>query len=85
MTTTQLNAALLRELSIIVTDTTMMERAVKSLRRIRRERKAEQIGNGDSKEQVMQSLNAGFQGLKLLKEGKVEAKPIESLLNELQD
>ena len=63
----------------------MMERAVKSLRRIRRERKAEQIGNGDSKEQVMQSLNAGFQGLKLLKEGKVEAKPIESLLNELQD
>ncbi len=37
----QLNAALHRELSYIVTDSTMMERALKSLRKIRKEWKAE--------------------------------------------
>ena len=41
MTAIQLNAALHRELSHILTDDTMMERALKSLRKIRRERKAE--------------------------------------------
>ena len=41
MTAMQLNAALHRELSYIVTDSTMMERALKSLRKIRREWKAE--------------------------------------------
>ena len=41
MTAMQLNAALHRELSYIVTDSTMMERALKSLRKIRKEWKAE--------------------------------------------
>ena len=41
MTAIQLNAALHRELSFIVTDSTMMERALKSLRKIRKEWKAE--------------------------------------------
>ena len=41
MTAMQLNAALHRELSFIVTDSTMMERALKSLRQIRREWKSE--------------------------------------------
>ena len=34
MTTIQLNAALFRELNIIMTDETMMEKAIKALRRI---------------------------------------------------
>ena len=41
MTAMQLYAALLRELSFIVTDSTMMERALKSLRKIRKEWQAE--------------------------------------------
>ena len=41
MTALQLNAALHREMSYIVTDSTMMERALKSLRQIRREHKAQ--------------------------------------------
>lgn len=41
MTAIQLNAAIHRELSYIVTDSTMMERALKSLRKIKKEWKAE--------------------------------------------
>ena len=56
MTTVQLNAALHRELSHIVTDETMMKRALQSFRKIRRERRAEQLQQGDSAEQVKKSL-----------------------------
>ncbi len=55
MTAMQLNAALHRELSYIVTDSTMMERALKSLRKIRREWKAEQASKGTSPEQQKKS------------------------------
>ena len=41
MTTVQINAAILRELSHIQGDEELMERALKSLRKIRRERKRE--------------------------------------------
>lgn len=41
MTTIEMNVALQRELAHIVADETLMERAVKALRRLRRERKAE--------------------------------------------
>lgn len=41
MTTVQINAAILRELSYIQGDEELMERALKSLRKIRRERKRE--------------------------------------------
>ncbi|MBO4314515.1 MAG: hypothetical protein IKX24_03090 [Prevotella sp.] len=85
MTAIQLNAALHRELSYIVTDTTMMEKAVKSLRKIRREHKVKLATSVDSKEQAMQSVREGIEGLKLMKEGKIEARPLECLLNELHD
>lgn len=83
MTTVQLNAALHRELSHIVTDETMMKRALQSLRKIRRERRAEQLQQGDSAEQVKKSLKRAFKEFKLVQEGKIEAKPIEELFNEL--
>ena len=74
-------------MSYIVTDETMMERALKSLRKIRRERKMEKETlsepQEDSKEQVMDSLREAFQELKLIKEGKEVGRPIEELFNEL--
>ncbi|MBQ3658177.1 MAG: hypothetical protein II956_15260 [Bacteroidales bacterium] len=92
MTAVQLTAALHRELSYIVTDYTMMERLLKLLRKMRKERKAEialqaekAAISGDTPEQVTESLKEGFKGLKLLKEGKIQARPIEDLFNELQD
>ena len=89
MTAIQLNVALHREMSYIVTDETMMERALKSLRKIRRERKAEKEmasePQEDSEEQVMQSLREAFRELKLVQEGKLETRPIEELLKQLPD
>lgn len=89
MTTVQLTSALQREMSYIVTDEMMMERALKSLRKIRRERKAEkEIQNEsefDSPETVEESLRQAFRELKLVREGKLEARPIEELLKQLPD
>jgi len=89
MTTVQLTSALQREMSYIVTDETMMERALKSLRKIRRERKAEKEmamePQEDSEEQVMQSLREAFRELKLIKEGKEVGRPVEELLKQLPD
>ena len=85
MTAMQLNAALHRELSYIVTDDTMMERALKSLRKIRRDRKAEQMQQENSVKQAEQSLRDAFKEFKLVQEGKAEARPIEDLFNELQN
>ena len=61
MTALQLNVALHREMSRIITDSTMMERALKSLRRIRKERKAEQLQQTDTAEQVTANLRQAFQ------------------------
>lgn len=89
MTTIQLASALQREMSYIVTDETMMERALKSLRKIRRERKAEKEmamePQEDSEEQVMQSLREAFRELKLIKEGKEVGRPVKELLKQLPD
>ena len=87
MTTVQLTSALQREMSYIVTDETMMERALKSLRKIRRERKAEQeIQNEsefDTPEMVEENLRQAVHELKLVQEGKLETRPLEEVLNEL--
>lgn len=87
MTTVQLASALQREMSYIVTDETMMERALKSLRKIRRERKAEkEIQNEsefDTPEMVEENLRQAFRELKLVQEGKLETRSLEEVLNEL--
>jgi len=87
MTTVQLTSALQREMSYIVTDETMMERALKSLRKIRRERKAEkEIQNEsefDTPEMVEENLRQAFRELKLVQEGKLETRSLEEVLNEL--
>lgn len=85
MTTSQLNVALHRELSYIVTDGTMMEQALQSLRKIRREHKAQQNLAGDSARQVKQSLRRAFRELKQVKEGMAVARPVEELLHGLHD
>ena len=87
MTIVQLTSALQREMSYIVTDETMMERALKSLRKIRRERKAEkEIQNEsefDTPETVEENLRQAFRELKLVQEGKLETRSLEEVLNEL--
>ena len=83
MTTVQLTSALQREMSYIVTDETMMERALKSLRKIRRERKAEKETLREDTIDIEDHLRQAFQELRLVQEGKLETRPLEEVLNEL--
>ena len=83
MTTVQLTSALQREMSYIVTDETMMERALKSLRKIRRERKAEQETLREDAIDIEDHLRQAFQELRLVQEGKLETRPLEEVLDEL--
>ena len=39
--------------------------------------------DGDSKEEIVANLTQAFKELKLLKEGKLEGRPVEELLNEI--
>ena len=83
MTTLQLDAAIHRELSYIVGDETMMEQALRALRRIRRDRKKEQQRRADSDEEIEARLRRAFSELKDLKAGTLQARPLEELLHEL--
>jgi len=38
---------------------------------------------GDSKEAIIDNLTEAFQNMKLIREGKLEGRPVEELLNEL--
>lgn len=83
MTTLQLTSALQREMSYIVTDETMMERALKSLRKIRRERKAEKETLKEENTDLEERLRQAFHELRLVQEGKLETRPLEEVLDEL--
>jgi hypothetical protein len=39
--------------------------------------------DGDSREVIMDNFNEAFQNMKLIKDGKLEGRPAEELLNEL--
>jgi len=78
MTAIQLNAALHKELSFIVTDNSMMEQALKSLRKIKRDYKSQ-----NSKEKIKENLKHAFVEYKLAKEQKVQTRDLIDVLNEL--
>jgi hypothetical protein len=41
------------------------------------------IADGDSNEEVIANLRQAFKELKLFREGKLQARPLEEFLNEL--
>ena len=79
MTTTQLNAELFRELNIIVTDDGLMQKAIKALRRITAEKKAEDETNYImSSPMMMEILEKGDEEIK---KGNFETTKVEDLWN----
>ena len=79
MTTTQLNAELFRELNIIVTDDGLMQKAIKALRRITAEKKAEDETNSImSSPTMMEILEKGDEEIK---KGDFETTKVEDLWN----
>ena len=79
MTTTQLIAELFRELNIIVTDDGLMQKAIKALRRITAEKKAEDETNYIlSSPAMIEILEKGDEEIK---KGKFETTKVENLWN----
>ena len=79
MATTQLNAELFRELNIIVTDDGLMQKAIKALRRITAEKKAEDETNYImSSPTMMEILEKGDEEIK---KGNFETTKVEDLWN----
>jgi len=79
MTTTQLNAELFRVLNIIVTDDGLMQKAIKALRRITAEKKAEDETNYImSSPTMMEILEKGDEEIK---KGDFETTKVEDLWN----
>ena len=81
MTTIELGAAIQRELSRIDGDETMMKRALHALQRIRREQNQELAGQSDR--EIIAGLQRAFSEWKDVKDGKLQTRPLEELLNKL--
>ena len=79
MTTTQLNAELFRELNIIVTDDGLMQKAIKALRRITAEKKAEDETNYIMSSTTMMEILEKWD--EEIKKGDFETTKVEDLWN----
>lgn len=82
MTTVQLNAELLRQISIISEDETLMQKAVKAITRLARQKEKEMEDEAEyiSKEEILAGIDAG---LKDMKAGRT--RPARELLEELRN
>lgn len=79
MTCLELNATLLKELSTIVSDESMVKDVISYIRRLRRNRKSDKVEEETiSKEEILAGIDAG---LKEVKAGKT--RPARELLDEL--
>lgn len=79
MTTMELNATLLKELSSIVSDESMVKDVISYIRRLRRNKKSDKTEEETiSKEEILAGIDAG---LKDVKAGRT--RPARELLDEL--
>lgn len=85
MTTMQLNVALQREMSYVVSDETLMQRVLTSIRKLRRERKAEisSAKTFDTDAEITENLRTAFQEYKHVLKGYAQTRNLEDVLNEL--
>ena len=82
MTTIELGAAIQRELDRMEGNETMMKQALQALRRIGREVKKKEYAGQDDGE-IIAGLRHAFLEWKDVKEGKLQTRSLEELLDEL--
>ena len=88
MTTLQLNAELLRQLSYIADDETYLRKALNTIKRLVAEKtiaENESIGMVSEKpySEYLSDIQEMCDNVKLIKAGKLKGRPVESLLDEL--
>jgi ABC-type polysaccharide/polyol phosphate transport system ATPase subunit len=84
MTTLQLHAELLRQLSYIADDETYLRKALNTIKRLVAEKK-ESVGMVSEKphSEYLSDIQEMCDNVKLIKAGKLNGRPVESLLDEL--
>lgn len=84
MTTLQLHAELLRQLSYIADDETYLRKALNTIKRLVAE-KNESVGMVSEKphSEYLSDIQEMCDNVKLIKAGKINGRPVESLLDEL--
>ena len=82
MTTIELGAAIQRELDRMEGNETMMKQALQALRRIGREVKKKEYAGQDDGE-IIAGLRHAFSEWQDVKEGKLQTRSLEELLDEL--
>lgn len=82
MTTIELGAAIQRELNRMEGNETMMKQALQALRRIGREVKKKEYAGQDD-EEIIVGLRYAFSEWKDVKEGKLQTRSLDELLDEL--
>lgn len=85
MTTMELRASLLKEVSAFFDDEEMMRSAIKALKRVGKTVSTEKKKalEPDSDEYILAGLKEAFKELEEVKAGRSKTRPLEELLNEL--
>lgn len=86
MTAMELNASILKELSVIISNEEMAREALDCLRRLRRKhtKAKKQVAEAAiCKEDILAGIDAGLKEVKLSKDGKLKLKTARELLDEL--
>lgn len=85
MTTMELRASLLKEVSTFFDDEKMMRSAIKALKKVRKAVSAdrEKELEPDSDEYILTGMKEAFQEWEEVKAGRATTRPVEELLNEL--
>lgn len=84
MTTMELRASLLKEVSVFFDDEEMMRSAIKALKDIRKTVLLEKKElEPDSDEYILAGLKGAFKEMNEVRAGRSTTRPVEELLNEL--
>lgn len=83
MSTMQLQQSVLQDVVALLDDNESMKKLHKFLQHLKGEKQAEGEMTAKEKEEILDDIREGLKELRLMKQGKLQGRPVEELLNEL--
>lgn len=83
MTTIQLQQTVLRDVADLLDNQDAMQKLQHFLNKLKRENTVQEEMTAEEKEEILNDIRDGLRELKLAREGKLKARPIEELLHEV--
>lgn len=83
MSTMQLQQSVLQDVVALLDDNESMKKLHKFLQHLKGEKQMEGEMSAKEKEEILDDIREGLRELKLMKQGKLQGRPVEELLNEL--